>query len=192
MNTLYDQINAFDGRKAKSEKELQAMFHDIAEVALYGGYFLVNQAVKIYPVDIEFYFYGERPEDLINTPWMCDYYMYHRGNKEEVPYFPLMSFNPHSSGVDFTFENEQEEYRASFLIRAHRYVDDDTDEVFDQPTVLRENLFGYTTCLGKNLLIEWKKEPECGPHPIKKDVRWNFHDKSGAQDLKLWRFIKDK
>ena len=37
MNTLYDHIHAFDGRKAKSEKELRAMFHDIAEVVLYGG-----------------------------------------------------------------------------------------------------------------------------------------------------------
>ena len=43
-------------------------------------------------------------------------------NKSEYPYFKFGSFNLHQSGVDVTFENPDEKYRASFLIRSYRVV----------------------------------------------------------------------
>ena len=36
-----------------------------------------------------------------------------------IPYYPFGSLNPHTSGIDITFENPKEQYRASFLIREY-------------------------------------------------------------------------
>lgn len=41
----------------------------------------------------------------------------------EEPYLPLMSIYMHSSGYDITFENEEQEYRASALIREYSIYD---------------------------------------------------------------------
>lgn len=81
MKTLFEAMRDFNAHNS-SENTIQDMFAEIAVSALLGGYFLANNT-KIYPVDIEFYLYGERKGD---APW-----------------------------VDVTFENEKEEYRASFL-----------------------------------------------------------------------------
>ena len=58
MKTLAQTIEAFDPKKA-DENTIQDQFWSIAEVALYGGYFLVNEETHIYPVEIEFYLYVE-------------------------------------------------------------------------------------------------------------------------------------
>ena len=115
MITLAQAIAAFDPRKA-NENTIQDQFWSIAEVALYGGYFLVNEKAHIYPTEIEFYLHGERNNE---PAWMIDKKMIHRNGKEQVPYFPNTgSLFPHTFGIDVTFENEIEEYRASFLIRS--------------------------------------------------------------------------
>ena len=41
----------------------------------------------------------------------------------EIPYFPLMTLHSHVSGFDITFENKNNEYRASALIRAYEVKD---------------------------------------------------------------------
>lgn len=51
--------------------------------------------------------------------------MYHRNNnfiEGEIPYFKLLSFNSHDTGVDITFENEEKKIRASVLIRAYEVL----------------------------------------------------------------------
>ena len=133
MSKLIDVIQAFDLRKT-TEKTIQTELGKIADVALNEGYFLVmldEQSKKIYPVEVEFYIYGERESDQTEeNKWMCDYNMYHRhydkidrknpidDKKNYVAYFPKSgSLFPHKPGVDVTFENEDEEYRASFLIK---------------------------------------------------------------------------
>ena len=65
MKTLFEAMRDFNARNA-SENTIQDMFAEIAVSALSGGYFLANNT-KIYPVDIEFYLYGERKVD---APWM--------------------------------------------------------------------------------------------------------------------------
>jgi len=65
MKTLFEAMRDFNARNA-SENTIQDMFAEIAVSALSGGYFLANNT-KIYPVDIEFYLYGERKGD---APWM--------------------------------------------------------------------------------------------------------------------------
>ena len=102
MKTLYEAMRDFNARNA-NENTIQGMFAEIAVPALSGGYFLVNNDTRIYPMDIEFYLYGERKEE---EPWMKDANMYHKGPK--VPYIPVIgSFYPNESGVDVTFENEK-------------------------------------------------------------------------------------
>ena len=75
MKTLYEAMRDFNARNA-NENTIQGMFAEIAVPALSGGYFLVNNDTRIYPMDIEFYLYGERKEE---EPWMKDANMYHKG-----------------------------------------------------------------------------------------------------------------
>ena len=60
-----------------SEEPIQDQFWSIAEVALYGGYFLVNGKTRIYPIEIEFYLYVE--EDPTGS-WQRDANMYRSGS----------------------------------------------------------------------------------------------------------------
>jgi len=183
MITLAQAIAAFDPRKA-DEKTIQDQFWTIAEVALYGGYFLVNEETHIYPVEIEFYLYVE---DAPKGSWQQDANMYHKD--KGVPYFPKEgSLYPHRSGVDFTFENEEQKYRASFLIRSYRF--EANGEIIKNPTYLWEDLFGYNSISGNGLTISWVDAPE-GAKPIRRqDKRINLKDGKGKADEKPWRFIK--
>lgn len=179
-------LTTFNLREIKEEKILDE-FNKIAKVVFYGGYFLVNKNTRIYPVEIEFYLYGEREEDL--DTWRQDIKMIHKGNKKEVPYFPKTgSFYPHTFGVDVTFENEEKEYRASFLIREYQYKPN--GEVVKKPTYLWEDLFGYNSFSGSGLVIKWIDDPSGCVQEPKMRKRKNLKGKDGKQDPKLWRFTK--
>jgi hypothetical protein len=183
MITLAQAIAAFNPKNA-DENTIQDQFWSIAEVALYGGYFLVNKEVHIYPVEIEFYLYVE---DAPKGSWQQDANMYHKG--KDVPYFPKEgSLYPHRSGVDYTFENEKQKYRASFLIRSYRY--EAHSEVVENPTYLWEDLFGYNSIDGKGLTISWVDAPEDVKPVRKQGTRINLKDGNGNVDEKPWRFIK--
>lgn len=183
MKTLYEAMRDFDARNA-NENTIQGMFAEIAVPALSGGYFLVNNDTRIYPMDIEFYLYGERKEE---EPWMKDANMYHKGPK--VPYIPVIgSFYPNESGVDVTFENEKGEYRASFLIRAYKY--EENGEVISTPRYLWEDLFSYGSFFGDGLHITWVDAPEDADVNIETDVRHNLKNGKGEPDTKPWRFYR--
>ena len=183
MKTLSEVIAAFDPRRA-DENTIQDQFWSIAEVALYGGYFLVNEETRIYPVEIEFYLFVE--EDSKGN-WQRDANMYHKG--KGVPYFPKEgSLYPHRSGVDYTFENEEQKYRASFLIRCYQY--EVGGEIIRKPTYLWEDLFGYNSIAGNGLTMRWVDEPESVIPIRKQDKRINLNDGKGKADEKPWRFIK--
>lgn len=184
MITLAQAIAAFDPKNA-DENTIQDQFWSIAEVALYGGYFLVNEETHIYPVEIEFYLYVE---DTPKGSWQRDANMYHKG--KGVPYFPKEgSLYPHRSGVDYTFENEEQKYRASFLIRLYKY--EVGGDVIKNPTYLWEDLFGYNTIAGKGLTIRWVDDPEDVEPVREQDTRINLNDGNGKPDKKPWRFIKN-
>lgn len=183
MKTLAQAIAEFDPIKA-DENTIQEQFRIIAEAALSGGYFLVNEDTYIYPEEIEFYLYVE------NAPkgsWQKDANMYHKG--KDVPYFPKEgSLYPHRSGVDYTFENEDKQYRASFLIRSYRYKDN--GEIIKNPTYLWEDLFGYNRIDGKGLRIRWVDAPEGAIPDIDKGKRINLNDGTGKADKQPWRYYK--
>ena len=183
MKTLNEALRDFNARNA-TEDTIQGMLQEIAIVTLSGGYFLVNNETKIYPMDIEFYLYDERDE---KRTWMRDANMYHKG--KNVPYFPVVgTFYPHESGVDVTFENKKEQYRASFLIRAYKY--DDCQDVVNTPRYLWEDLFGYGSFLGDGLRIVWVDSPKDAVADIISDYRYHLNDGNQKPDKKKWRFIK--
>lgn len=183
MITLAQAIAAFDPKNA-DENTIQDQFWSIAEVSLYGGYFIVNEETHVYPVEIEFYLYVE---DASIRSWQQDANMYHKG--KGVPYFPKEgSLYPHRSGVDYTFENEEQKYRASFLIRSYQY--EAGGEIINNPTYLWEDLFGYNSIAGKGLTIRWV-DTFGGIIPTRKQgKRINLNDGKGKADEKPWRYIK--
>lgn len=183
MITLAQAIAAFDPKNA-DENTIQDQFWSIAEVALYGGYFIVNEETHVYPVEIEFYLYVE---DASIRSWQQDANMYHKG--KGVPYFPKEgSLYPHRSGVDYTFENEEQKYRASFLIRSYQY--EAGGEIINNPTYLWEDLFGYNSIAGKGLTIRWVDTFGDIIPTRKQGKRINLNDGKGKADEKPWRYIK--
>ncbi len=183
MKTLYEALSGFNARK-ETKDTIDGAFLEIAKTVLSGGYFLVNNDTRIYPMDIEFYLYGERENE---EPWMTDAKMYHTG--PNVPYLPVIgSFYPHESGVDVTFENEKEEYRASFFIRAYRY--DDCKKTVASPRFLWEDLFGYGSFFSDGLNIKWIDALKEDEVEIEVDKRRNLKDGENKPDKKLWRFYR--
>ena len=59
MSKLIEALQKFDLRKTTDET-IQTELGKIADVALNKGYFLVNDKTRIYPIEIEFYLYGEK------------------------------------------------------------------------------------------------------------------------------------
>ena len=120
-NNLNSVLESFKGvTEIKDEKEklsnLSSQFKAIAKDVLLGGCFEINGVRRIYPLEIEFY-YHEEGEDRLKDP-----VMYHTADHEGkmLDYYPLGSLNCHTSGMDITFENQEKQYRASFLIRKYR------------------------------------------------------------------------
>lgn len=143
MYKLIEILRQFDVKRSeaikdgefinKSEQEkyevIAECFKPCAENILCNGYFLVNGKYIIDLGAIELYYHEEGEESQIK-----DYIMYHIKDKvkskikqfeNELPYFEFGSFNLHQSGVDVTFENPKEKYRASFLIRSYRVLKTD-------------------------------------------------------------------
>ena len=120
----------FKAKSILSEEVIGKCFVPCAKEILCGGYLLVNNQFKIDIRSIELYYHEEDGEIL-------DPIMYHTNLKlnesslskrmKEFPYFEFGSLNLHTSGIDVTFENPREHYRASFLIREYRILSSDQD-----------------------------------------------------------------
>lgn len=93
----------------------------IAKEIINNGYFRIAGHYCIRVDNLELY-YNEESEYGLKDP-----IMYHTNDRipkhvknagiKDLPYFEVGSFNLHTSGIDITFENPDEHYRASFLIR---------------------------------------------------------------------------
>lgn len=142
FENLTAHLQSFEAnRKASvfpSADEREAYANAIADCfmpcarAILSGHFVVvdsdRKAIReIFPTAIELYYHEEK-EGGFKDP-----IMYHTNDRkktdgtsyfatreiDKVPYFPIGSMNPHTSGIDITFENPEEQYRASFLIREY-------------------------------------------------------------------------
>lgn len=114
MEKLKEQIKVFYSSTGALEKRMR----ELAKHFLFGGYINVRNQYHIYIKTVEFYYHEE--DGMVKDP-----IMYHRNNnfiEGEIPYFKLLSFNSHDTGVDITFENEEKKIRASVLIRAYEVL----------------------------------------------------------------------
>lgn len=140
----------FFGTNEWNENKVAECFYDCAKDILCGGYFLIEFIAanlinnKIIDINqIELYYHEEGENGKIKDPIM--YHTNDRGSYSKfykkdkgLPYFVMGSFNPHTSGIDVTFESETNQYRASFLIRSYRVLDDKND--------LNSDKIKYDTC----------------------------------------------
>ena len=145
-------------------------FEPCAEKILAGHFKVTNNeggrpvVRTIQPTAIELY-YHEEGEDRFKDPimyhtndrkvWTKESYFKDRGI-DGLPYFPVGSLNPHTSGIDITFENAKERYRASFLIREYKVTYDGGDPVkVVNSTEIYDDLLLNGITLDKADWIEW-------------------------------------
>ena len=183
---LIDTLKNFKGTASISE--LTNKFGKLAPSFLYGGHIVIDDDYKIYIRTVEFYYHSEKTEGI------HDPIMYHRNGKdiEHCPYLTLMTLHAHASGFDITFENQDEEYRASTLIRAYEvknkdgkylkwekvkedkwmFVEHDDYQYNTQSTYLYSFLNGFSMS-GDNQVL-WKDEPREAGTPVA-GVRQNVY-----------------
>lgn len=154
IHTLKDILNSFQGVDGNEELLLKTM-NELSHYFFFGGYFLVNDR-KIYLRDIEFYYHEEGEKAKIK-----DYVMYHISDKikdaeKKNDYYPLGTFNAHMSGIDFTFENKDKQYRASILIRGVKVIDKNNKPIIEvRPTYVYEYLLMGNSLLENGISIKW-------------------------------------
>lgn len=213
--TLKEALELFEPRES-----LDKQFQELAKYFLYGGYIHVNSDGitkidrKIYIREVEFYFYDETHK-LTDKKDESAIKVYHRNNSKyyskvpcnpklpigkETHYFKKGSLYLHSSGVDITFENYNNMYRASALIRAFSveekvgdkyellplYIKDGQDNNIDtRSTYIYEYLFeGLSLFDDTNYSIRWV------PIEIDANIIPNLEGKKRVNyPGKMWRFV---
>ena len=171
MQAFNEILSKFDIEREKlkltsgiSEASIGKCFLPCAKEILCGGYLLVNDKYKIDIRSIELYYHEDNGE-------IIDPIMYHTPlnmkkstvyvRTGELPYFEFGSLNLHVSGIDITFENPVEQYRASFLIREYRILPlseglDNVEIPFDtHSTHLYDDIFYLGFPTGAPLNLKW-------------------------------------
>ena len=177
------KLNTAEGRKEYSDI-IAECFIPCAKKIL-AGYFKVTNDVgnevlirKIQPTVLELYYHEEGPgrfkdpimyhtNDRKNYEFYKDKYEELKEQKDRqnyfekrgidtLPYYPIGSLNPHTSGIDVTFENAQEKYRASFLIRAYSVTyENEKTRTVDNSTEIYDDLLLNGISLDNADWIEW-------------------------------------
>ena len=199
MSRLYQALCDFKGAQGVSEAEkmdsLANAFEQIAKAAFYTGYFLINRGDEEYEYRIELtcieFYYHEDAQGGIKDPRKLlkgkDKFFCEKG-----------AVLPHNYGVDIIFDDKDEKFHASFLIRRFKYKvpsKDDKEEI-QHPQYMWDYLFGGANMLrdGK-FSIEWvDNEIALDNHkmnlPTDKRV---FSTKNPiAEDDRLWMYIREK
>ena len=170
---LYEILSRF--KRHSSEVELTAAFAELAPHFIYGGYIKVNDAYRVYIRSVGPY---------------------------EEPYLPLMSVYVHSSGFDITFENGEQGYRASALIREYSVYDEGQGRFIpltpkgalrdERVSWLKYFLNGFP--LDGRPGIVWVDEARCQRRPLVQCRRLRTYvvkDGMRTRDTRLWRFRDD-
>ena len=127
-----------------------------------------NITREIYPTVIELY-YHEEDDGGFQDPIM--YHTDYRKRSElkakretyftltgidSLPYYPIGSLNPHTSGIDVTFENSEKHYRASFLIREYKVIYENKKErTVENSTEIYDDLLLNGITLDNANWIDW-------------------------------------
>lgn len=151
MEKLNNLLRTFNGGTS-SEDSINKEFAKLAKTLLYGGHFRVMDSKNIYLEEIEFYYHEENGS-------IKDPIMYHTNDHapedKTLPYFKIGRFNMHASGVDVTFENEEKQYRASFLIRAYSI---DNGKKIPNSTFIYDDMFFMGIPTDEPIEIEWVED----------------------------------
>ena len=136
---------------------------------------------KINPTVLELYYHEEDPgrfKDPImyhtNDRKYYDYYLDANGKEKShgpqsqsffkkrgidgLPYYSIGSLNPHTSGIDITFENSEKHYRASCLIREYDILFAEGKEPvhIKNSTDIYDDLLLYGITLDNADWIDWE------------------------------------
>lgn len=221
MESLEEKLKNFNP-SAKNEAELSARFLNLAEAFLYGGYVSVKdckdiERYRIYLRTVEFYCHCEGDDPKMPK----DPIVYHRNDRNDkngkyidgdVPYFPLMAFHAHVSGIDITFENEELKLRSSALIRAYEVYDvqrkifltydretkrfveceDEKKRVNSQSTYLYYFLNGFIGDYVKweDRKREWKRTKDFKVAPRRNVFKYEGEEKTPKKDDKPWSYTR--
>lgn len=189
MDKLIEKLNEFNLKRTElivsnkwNENNVAECFKPCAYYILRNGYFMINGKYIIDLGSIELYYHEE-------DGTIKDHIMYHTNEhhskskiyelNEGYPYFKFGSFNLHQSGVDVTFENSNnpnDKYRASFLIRSYRVLQNEKDidnkyiEYDPYSTHIFDDMFYSGVLLNSDnrTMIEWieyDKSCEIEQHP---------------------------
>lgn len=190
---LYQALKSFPGANG-NESNLAKEFEKVAKAVLFSGHFCINRDTNlefnIEPTCIEFYYH----EDDNNVKDEKK----HLKGKSEFNY-PLGAIMPHSAGVDVLFDNREEKFHASFLIRGYRaiekngdsYVNADKNNRYWKSLDLWYDLFGNSNMLNAvKFSIEWIDNGK--PEPIEGDVftMERIKDQKGFGDKREWAYYK--
>ena len=194
--TLIERLKDFG--RPDSEAELTDTLSKLAQHFIYGGYINVYGKYRIYIRTVEFYFHDETDAPgAIKDP-----IMYHRNGKSAsgtMAYLPLLSLNTHTSGIDITFENEEQHYRAAALIREFSVYDTAKNEFLklkdgtrdDRSTLIYDYLNGFP--IDGSATITWVDSPSESRTPLIQKARKNvfvYKDgvKTSTPDKRQWSF----
>lgn len=159
---LKKSFNVVPSQRQEYSNVIAECFNPCAQYILAGCFRVYNGNTKriIHPTAIELY-YHEEGADGFKDP-----IMYHTQDRKApyltsrgisaLPYFPIGSMNPHTSGIDITFENPSAQYRASFLIREYELICDDGSPIsVKNSTDIYDDLLINGITLDDTDWIEW-------------------------------------
>lgn len=128
-------IDVVPSQRLEYSNAIARCFIPCAQHILAGCFKVYNDNTTriVRPTAIELYYHEE------GAGGFKDPIMYHTQDRKAqylssrgitmLPYFPVGSMNPQTSGIDITFENPFAQYRASFLIREYELVCDDSKPI---------------------------------------------------------------
>lgn len=172
--------------KYSRTKLLENQMESLAKQFLYGGYINVRGLDgehpinrKIYFTAIEFYYHECEKAGVDDASRITDYIMYHipdvNSSKSKDDWsqrvLPKGGLHIHQSGVDVTFEDSQDRFRASILIREFVVIENDKQlssipeihSTFIKHELLEEIPIHVAS---RPMCIQWTDEPLAGETDI--------------------------
>lgn len=204
VSRLYQALCHFKGAQGAigdgKVDSLSKEFEDVAKAAFYTGYFLVNRGNEKYEYRIELtcleFYYHEDAQDGIKDPRKLL-------KGKNTFYCEKGAVLPHNYGVDIIFDDDDEKFHASFLIRGFKSIEygnkvfsnwDDNKKEW-HPQYLWDYLFGGANMLrdGK-FSIEWVDngiEIDSKAMTLKTDKRVFSKKSPIAEDERLWMYFRE-
>ena len=190
MNGLIAALREFQ-KERDAQKKLEDSFERIAKYLLYKGYFHCSERYNLHITSVEFYYHEENGKIKDPIVYHRNRRKYNRKNStmltETKPYFEIGTLNPHMSGIDITFE-KNEEYRASALIRAFRIYDKLNNlwlDENDRSTYVYDYLFDGLNADKSLTQLDWIEIVDVVPEHLssapRKNVYRYVHSESEAQ-----------